>query len=241
MCVSLAEAGVIGATRIFEGKMGFLQAYSPGKKYLQRLVAGLGHEWVWLESSLKPYPACRMTHAFIELCGNQHTARPQGLGPEDVSEIILTMSPANFLLVGDPTPNKIHPSNVIDAQFSAYFQSANALLYGSATGLAAYGKLQDPAIHALCDKIGVNTDDTMTGFAAKLSIQWSNGKREALEQQYPLGEVQHPFTRDKVDEKFLSLAGPVYGEQKAKAIVGAIDRIDEGGSGNVMDLIRMLR
>lgn len=70
MCVGLAEAGVVGATNAIEGKMGFLQAYSPGEKDLDRLVRGLGKEWCWLSSSLKPYPACRMTHCFIEIAGS---------------------------------------------------------------------------------------------------------------------------------------------------------------------------
>lgn len=240
MCVNLAEAGVIGATRIIEGKMGFLHAYSPNpNKDLQRLTADLGTEWEWLTSSLKPYPACRMTHAFIEIAGNLHDSHSNGkVAPSDISSVKLTMSPSNFLLVGDPTPNKIHPTNVIDAQFSAYYQVANALLYGSNTGLQAYQKLQDTTLHQACDCISIETDAAMTQFGAKLHIQWADGTRETKEQQYPLGEVQHPFTRDKVDAKFLSLAGPVYGKGKATEIIRLIDSLEKH---SVEDLLEKLR
>lgn len=237
MCISLAEAGVIGATKIIEGKMGFLQAYSPkADQDLYRLIKDLGSEWVWLNSSLKPYPACRMTHGFIELAGNIHTTR--SVQASDVKRIEITMSPVNFLLIGDPTPNKIHPSNNIDAQFSVYFQTANALLYGSTTGIQAYHKLQDPEIKSLCGKSIVKTDASMGGFAAVLRIEWVDGKIEEESMRYPLGEVQHPFTRDKVDEKFLSLAEPVYGEVKAKSIIDAIDNLERH---TVEDLFRLLR
>lgn len=237
MCVSLAEAGVIGATKIIEGKMGFLQAYSPkADQDLNRLVDGLGKDWVWLTSSLKPYPSCRMTHGFIELAGNIHAAR--SVKASDVKRIEITMAPVNFLLIGDPTPNKIHPSNNIDAQFSVYFQVANALLYGSATGIQAYHKLQDPEISSLCEKSVVKTDVAMEGFAAVLKIEWSDGNFEELTMRYPLGEVQNPFTRNKVDEKFLSLAEPVYGKQKAKAIIDLIDDLEKH---TVAELFRLLR
>lgn len=239
MCVSLAEAGAIGATRIIEGKMGFLQAYSPNPSPdLHRLTANLGSEWVWQASSLKPYPACRMTHGFIELCGDVAAARGGRVTASDVKLVTLTLSPSCNKLVGDPTPNKVHPENVIDGQFSAYFQSANALVYGSATGLKAYQRLQDPDINALCDKITVRTDGTMSGFQARMKIDWVDGTTEDFRQDYPLGEIQHPFTRDKVDEKFISLAGPVYGKGKARDIIRAVDGLEER---RVEDLLVLLR
>jgi len=229
MCINLAEAGVIGATRIIEGKMGFLHAYSPNKdKDLHRLTANLGSDWEWLKSSLKPYPACRMTHALIEIAGNLHDAHNNGnVKPSDIERVTLTMTAANFSLVGDPTPNKIHPENVIDAQFSAYYQVANALLYGSGTGMQAYHKLSDAQIHSLCDKISVEIDNSIKQFGAKLEITWSDGASETIDQAFPLGEPEHPFTRDRVDEKFVSLAAPVYGKGKAAEIIKLIDSLEE--------------
>lgn len=222
MCVSLAEAGVIGATRIIEGKDGFLQAYSPKPdKDLLRLVSGLGSEWVWLNSSLKPYPACRMTHTFIELAGNIASARK--VRSEDVKAIKLKLPPTNLLLVGDPTPNKIHPTNHIDAQFSVYFQVANSLLYGPNTGIQAYNKLSDPEIIALCSKTTVATDPALTVFAGWVRIEWSDGHVDEVQMQDPLGEVQHPFTRDKVDEKFLSLVEPSFGAARARKVISVVD------------------
>ena len=239
MCVALAEAGVIGATKIIEGKMGFFQAYSPNPSPdLRRLTARIGTEWIWLASSLKPYPACRMTHGFIEMCGNISASRGGRVTAADVRSITLAMPVSCNKLIGDPTPNKIHPENVIDGQFSAYFQSANALVYGSATGMKAYQRLQDPTINALCDKITVEVDATMINFQARMQIVWADGKVEDLRQDFPLGEVEHPFTRDRVDEKFLSLAAPVYGKGKAQDIIKMIDGLEQR---SVEDLLVLLR
>ncbi|KAM3421362.1 hypothetical protein BST61_g1759 [Cercospora zeina] len=141
VCVALAEAGVVGASRSIEGKYGFLQAYSPKvDQSLQRLTAGLGQVWVWLQSSLKPYPACRMTHTFIEMAGALHSSHACKLS--DIVAVQLQLPPTNILLIGDPTPNKIHPSNNIDAQFSVFFQVAHALLHGSITGMQTYDNVE---------------------------------------------------------------------------------------------------
>lgn len=188
----------------------------------------------------KPYPACRMTHAFIELAGKIHTRSSNPPSVADFSAIELKMGPANYILVGDPTSNKIHPTNPIDAQFSAYFQTACAVLYGAKTGdMGPYARLEDPAIHALTDKISVGADETMTtGFAAKMRVRWADGRVEDCEQWFPLGELQHPFGREKVVEKFFSLAVPVVGKERADGMVRAVEELEQGSVGALICLLR---
>ena len=236
MCVALAEAGVLGATCSIEGKFGFLQAYSPSQdKSLQRLTAGLGQEWVWLESSLKPYPACRMTHTFIEMAGNIHSTRV--VRAADVSAVKLRIPPTNMSLVGDPTPNKVLPENHIDAQFSVYYQTACALLHGSATGMRAYDMLGDTKIRALCTKTTVSGDPSMTDFSGRMRVEWSDGRVDEVQQQYPLGEVQHPFVKEKVEEKFMSLVEPVFGVNRAREIIEKVDALEEHTISHLLALL----
>ncbi|KAF2765429.1 2-methylcitrate dehydratase PrpD [Teratosphaeria nubilosa] len=242
LCVTLAEAGVLGAAKAIEGKNGFLKAYTPNPSIsLSRLTADLGSQWCWLASALKPYPACRMTHCFIEICGEINADRAEKGAPmllESIASITARMTPANHILIGDDTPNKRHPSNAIDAQFSVYFQVANALLYGARTGdMTPYSRLDDAAIHRLTDKVQVQVDESMSGFAAKMQIRWSDGSTEDFQQVPPLGEVQHPFSKDKVEEKFRSLAEPVLGKERAEEVVKRVCRLEEQ---NIADLIQLL-
>jgi 2-methylcitrate dehydratase PrpD len=234
VCVALAEAGVIGATKIIEGKLGFLHAYSPRQnKDMKLLTENLGTEWTWLASSLKPYPACRMTHGFIEMAGKMGDMKREG-----VDHIILTLNPQNYILVGDTIPNKLHPKNSIDAQFSAYYQVANAWLYGSSTGWKAYDKLNDAPLHDMCDRISVDQDASCRNFECRIKVRWTDGKELEEVLLEPLGEVSHPFTRDKVDEKFHSLADPVYGKGQAKTIIDMVDCIEKH---SVVELLGLLQ
>jgi 2-methylcitrate dehydratase PrpD len=246
LCVNLAESGVIGAKAIIEGKNGFLKAYSSNQPDLSRLTKGLGHHWVWLDSALKPYSACRMTHALIELAGNVHadfaTEKKRLPLPDDILDITIWIPVSNFILVGDPTPNKIYPQNVVDGQFSAYFQVANALLYGSRTGLQAYKKLRDPAINALTSKTTVVADHSaVRGFPGKMRITWQDGTVEEKYQEYALGEVQHPFERARVEEKFFSLMDPFYGRDKAEEILRTVNDLETATTEKLLKLLQQER
>ena len=120
LCVSLAEAGVKGSSRVFEGTSGFLHSYTD-KAVLKGLVEGLGNEWIFLGTALKPYPACRMTHASIEIA--EKISKEKAVTVESIS---VTLSPTCWNIVGVPKPNKIRPENIVDAQFSIYVQAAIA-------------------------------------------------------------------------------------------------------------------
>ncbi|RMY75448.1 hypothetical protein D0862_13934 [Hortaea werneckii] len=280
MCVGMARAGVVGAEGALEGASGVFRGYTaePERVDLRRLVAGLGMEgdgegrgkgkedWEVCRSSLKPFPACRMTHGFIEMGGElgeewvrsrmaDGVASVGGRGsgneggtvgiarslPEDIEGIELFMSPENFILIGDPTPNKRHPTNNIDAQFSAYFQVAHALLYGAKTGdMGAYSRLDDPGINVLTEKIVVRTGDGMKQFSARMKIRWNGGETVERSQEFPLGEMEHPFTRERVVEKFHALADPEVGEERAREILRLVDGLAGGGT-RIEDLIKSLR
>ncbi|KAH9842262.1 Cis-aconitate decarboxylase [Teratosphaeria destructans] len=243
LSVTLAEAGVTGAAKAIEGKSGFLKAYTPNPSIsLSRLTADLGVQWCWLDSALKPYPACRMTHCFIEICGAIHVDQAEKAVSRlesDIASITVRMTPANHILIGDDTLNKRHPNNAIDAQFSVYFQVAHALLYGARTGdMTPYSRLDDAAIHRLTDKVRVQVDESMSGFAARMQIRWSDGSTQDFEQVYPLGEVQHPFGKENVEEKFRNLAVPVLGKERAEVVVEKVSSLEEQ---SIAELVQLLR
>lgn len=241
MSVALAEAGVLGAAQILEGTFGFLHAYSPKEdKDLAYLTADLGQRWEFLETSLKPFPACRMTHGFIENATKLGRERGAGYATaRDVKQITCSLSKANVSVVGAPIPNKIHPGNMVDAQFSAYFTTANSFLYGSDNGVRCYeaDRLADPEIRALSDKIVCVGDDGIKHFGSRLKVEYANGQTEEVDIPFPLGEPQYPFTREQVEAKYFSLVKPVLGEKRAVEIRDAVNEIEKH---TVVELLGML-
>ncbi|ETN45392.1 uncharacterized protein HMPREF1541_09223 [Cyphellophora europaea CBS 101466] len=249
VCVALAEQGVVGATRIFEGKMGFLNAYSPNQeKDLSRIIKDLGEEWVFVETSLKPFPACRMTHGGIEMADKLANKRRQkGITSnadlvKDVKSIEVRLRTANMSLVGDRTENKVHPKAEVDAQFSAYFQVAHAYLWGSQQGVKAYGRLGDQDVSALCDKIKCVVDDEdpgLLGMGSRIIVDYEDGSREDTTITEPLGEPSHPFERSAVELKFKGCMEPVYGPKTSQEVLKMVDGISKG-QGSVTELMKLL-
>lgn len=263
MCVSLAEAGVIGADAIIEGDLGLLQGYTDRDRAdvdWSRLISDLGTRWEFTDSALKPYAGCRMTHGFIEIADSlgkyiregkfaDKKVHPEGL--KCIKKIRCIMPKPSMILVGQTLPNKIHPQNIVDAQFSAYYQTANAICFGGTHDMAAYApeRLQDSNIRGLCSKTECLVDERMTGFACRMDVflQDEDGnvvdvvKRTLPE---PLGERQHPFVREKVEAKFLGLMKESYEprQNRSNEVRSLVETISKGGNdgGVILKLMGLL-
>ena len=234
LCVHLAEAGVRGAEKCFEGRFGVFHAYSSKSPNLKALTKNLGLEWEFMGTALKPFPACRMTHGAMDLASSMAASTDR----EGVESITVTIRPACVDIVGTPVPNKIHPQNVVDAQFSMYFQVAAAWLYGCNVGWAVYEKLDDPKISDLSERINVVADDNIDGLETKLTAKWANGSEKSARLFRPLGEESNPFTKDRIDQKFFSLTCPVYGQKIAAEIKDLVDDLENHSIAELMRLVK---
>lgn len=235
MCVALAEAGVTGASNIFEGKWGFLHAYSDSPR-LEGLTDGLGNQWLFTATALKPYPACRMTHSAIEIAARVSADNSPARMPK---RIAVRLSPACYNIVGVPSPNKRHPKTTVDAQFSIYYQVAVAWIYGADLGWAAYeaAKMNDKDVADLCDMIEVVSDKDVLNLETRMVFDLEG--QDTIEERliYPLGEQENPFDGDKVRRKFRSLAEPVYGVDATKSIMELISGLDNVSTQDIMKLL----
>lgn len=232
LCIALAEAGVVGSSKALEGKAGFFHSYSANAD-MGSLTKGLGQEWIFLDTALKPYPACRMTHTSIEMA--ERMARENPSVP--VESITVAMHPVCWNIVGIPQPNKIRPENIVDAQFSNYVQTAIAWLHGSKIGWAAYDKIYDADVQALAGRVTVISDKEVVPLGARFDVKWQDGTEKTDRLDVPLGETSNPFSLERIHEKFLSLAKPVYGD-RASDILDVVQNLEKH---RAMDLISLLK
>src|SRR6202011_3337806 len=140
----LARSGFIGPASVFEGRLGVLHAFSDAP-FPDRLLADLGQPLQVMRVSIKPYACCRYNHGLID-CVLQ-LVRTHRFAPEDVERMRLGVLTGGAVLVADPIDQKRNPQSIVDAQFSAPYAAAAALVFGSG-GIDVYTpeRLRDPTV-----------------------------------------------------------------------------------------------
>ena len=121
IAASLARECFRGAVDAVEGKAGFLRSYAPNPVF-ENAVAGLGRVWETMAIAIKPYPACRYSHAAIDALLELRAAH--GLDWKDVEAVEVGLPQTGWKIIGDPEADKQQPKNVVDGQFSMPFVAA---------------------------------------------------------------------------------------------------------------------
>ena len=211
MAAALAREGFVGAAEPIEGRHGLLQGYSDGARP-DRAVEGLGEDWETLKVAVKPYPCCRYAHAALD--GLIELRTRHGLGAADIEAVEIGLHRNGVVLVGEPTAAKRRPRNVVEGQFSMPFAAALVLDQGR-FGWDDYGRLGEPGLEALCDRVAVTADPQVEAmsphpFGARVTLQTRRGRFEQRVAD-PSGEPASFPDEAALAGKFLALAGPVLG------------------------------
>ena len=208
MAATLAREGFRGAADAIDGKHGFLTGYSDGAK-AARATAGLGEVWETMRIGVKPYPACRYTHAAVD--GLLQFRAEHGWNADEIEAVTVGLHRNGITLVGAPLEEKRRARSIVEGQFSMPFAVAAALLRGR-FGWDDYDLLGQPATDALSDRVTVQRDESLEGlrhpFGATLSVT-AHGQTHHLRIPDPSGEPETFPTAESARAKFCALAGPV--------------------------------
>ena len=224
----LARSGFSGPKSVFEGRLGLLHAYSDAADP-DRLLADLGRQLQVMRVSIKPYACCRYNHGLIDCV--LRLSREHHVQPIDVERIRLGVLTGGALLVAEPIEQKRTPRSVVDAQFSAPYAAAAALVYATG-GIDAYtpDKLADPTIRELMARTECYRDATLDAnyprlWPAAAEIHLRDGRVLATRIEHASGEPENPVPRAALVDKFVSLAAESLSEDPA-AIAQRILSID---------------
>jgi 2-methylcitrate dehydratase PrpD len=219
----LAKMGVTGPADFLLGRYGYLTAFEP-EHDLEPLLSALGTRFENTRIAVKPYAACRGTHAAIDLARAIHSAHGS-LGAEHIDRIDITVSPEVYQLVGGPREARLRPETSSAAQFSLHFIVATALLTGQ-VGLAAtqLDRLTDPRTLALADRIHVAFDDScrtdnIIG-CTRLVLRPTSGAIIELSNDQPSGGSSNGISRNMLRAKLEDCI--VYAGRKIRS--GQLDR-----------------
>lgn len=226
----LARAGFVGPLSVFEGRLGVLHAYSDAG-LPERLLADLGNPLQVMRVSIKPYACCRYNHGLIDC---MLALRPQ-FAISDVARIRLGVLSGGALLVADPIEQKRAPVGVVDAQFSAPYAAAAALVFGRGDISVYSGEcLSDPDVRGLMAVTECYRDETLDAdyprrWPAAASIELRNGQVLSTRVEYATGEPENPVSREALIAKFVSLAERADAEVLAARLL-ALDTAEDLGA-----------
>lgn len=208
IAASLAAEGFVGAADALTGKYGFLRGYTDGADPAHA-VADLGSVWETLRIGVKPYPACRYTHAAID--GLLDLCERHDLVSADITRIVVGLHRNGIALVGAPINEKRRARTVVDGQFSMPFAAA-VVLQRQRFGWDDYDLLGQAETDAISDRVEVVCDPGLEGlrhpFGATLVVETA-GHTWRLRIPDPSGEPETFPSPEQSARKFRALTDPV--------------------------------
>jgi 2-methylcitrate dehydratase PrpD len=190
----MAGRGINGCKDALER---FLTVYYQDEYNAQILLADLGKKFRGAETSIKPWPACRSTHACIQ--ASLEIIMKHNIEPDQIKEVTLIVgrqSQPNC----EPLEVRRHPKFSIDAKFSLPFAVAVALAKKKVEITHFLQEnLADPGVLEMAEKITYKVEPAFGLFIpAAVDIKTKDGKvfSERVELIYgnpkkPLSQADH--------------------------------------------------
>lgn len=122
-----AACGMTGPRDVFSGPSGFFETFGRMREGAGGWLEGLGEEFEFTSTGLKPYPCCRYVHPAIDAA--LELRREGGAPGEVIREVVVSVPPVRSLdYVARLFPLK--GATTVDRQFSLPYVTALALLRG---------------------------------------------------------------------------------------------------------------
>ena len=224
----LADAGVTGPDRIFEGDAGWGMAVAGAVDYAG-LLAPNG-EFRFMRSRIKAYASVGPSMAPVQAAVDLHVSGEAD--PSRIGEIIVRL-PQQVVDSPSVDERKRYPGNRETADHSYHYCVAIALLEG-ACGPAQFDedRLRSPIVRELLGKVRIEADDEFTHLRAQgvsggsVELVFRDGSRVETRVPYPPGHARNPFTPAQLEAKFDALASPHFDPQRRAAIKRAVRTLD---------------
>jgi 2-methylcitrate dehydratase PrpD len=225
MAVQLVEAGVTGQRDGIGFTYGTVIAdgFDP-----QRMVAGLGKEWLITQGYFKLHPSGRYSHAAIDALQAALATLPEGrLEVARIRRIEVKAFQMAALLAGK------NITTSFGAKFSIPFALATILVHGR-SGIDCFDMkaVENPLVQALVARIDVSEDpDHTRAYPARqrcdVLIHLEGGGTVRGHCEIMKGEPANPHRREEVEKKFYDLTVPVWGAERADALYSALLKLED--------------
>ncbi|MCC7346380.1 MAG: MmgE/PrpD family protein [Variibacter sp.] len=211
MSAVLAEQGLVGPERVFQGEFGYFKAYHDNKYRAEGLARGLGAEWQLAGISIKYYPCCFLSHFAIDAM--RQMRETQQLRADDIDAITVRVTQGTYNVVCAPAEAKRRPTTTQEALFSLPYTVANAAVHGHLQiAHMTRDAIADPQVLALAQKVSMVVDEELEREFSRVigpsivEVALKNGREAALRVDAVKGHPKNPMSFDECAEKFWSCA-----------------------------------
>lgn len=246
ICAELAHRGITGPENFLDGVYGYFHLFAKGKYDKETVVKGLGDKFEMTNTLFKSHPSCGGTLASTDAILD--IIKEDGITPEDVSDIHVTVSPYHYKLAGHQFEIGDNPR--VNAQFSIQYCVANALVRGIPK-LQHFEEsyVKDPKIMELINKIyvasfsGEKGSESLDKRATTTDMKVTTVKGDIFHRRVdiPRGFPGNPLPEDEHVVHFkdyLSYGTKPLSEKNTEKIISLVDTFDK--IGDVRQLIPLL-
>jgi len=234
LAADLARLGFTGATRILEGERGFFRATAAGVDP-SRVTDRLGEQWKITENCYKLHSCCAHTHTAIDVALDIRARRGWTTREalDAIASVDLETYGAGYDVVKDP-----NPSTPYRAKFSIAYCTSAALLEGR-VGLEQFSvdrvgddEIAEPAIAALLPRVRVSVRDDLTHayparWPTNVVVTLRDGSVECGMNDFPRGNPEYPVSTETLEDKFVRLVAPRFGDALALRALGTVRSLAE--------------
>ncbi len=222
----MARAGMTGPAHILDAEDGGLYPAVSDCFDMARLTAGLGRGYEITRIDKKPYPCCRTTHPAIDAALRLREER--GLRLEQIRSVLVETYEVGVLQCGFAR----YPESPVEAKFSIPFTCAAAFARGRVTrGEFSRELLEDPQVRRVAEATSVTACEDFTRryperWGSRMTVTLESGEALTCQIDDMSGSVAAPLSPERERDKFLDLAVPSLGRERAEELLEDLARLE---------------
>ncbi|MCB2106805.1 MAG: MmgE/PrpD family protein [Rhodobacteraceae bacterium] len=223
----LVAAGIEGPKDVISGQWGYLPLFE-GDYDMEPVWSEIGKVFRLTQVGHKPFPSGRLTHFAVD--GLQQLQAKHGFAPSDIAHIEVRCPPLAHRLVGRRPRLGAEPNY---SKLCIPFVAARTLMTGGVLQDDFTPEiLNDPATHALAEKVTVILDDNpdLNAFGPQtITVRLASGAIHEITIERAIGDPRNPLPRERQIEKFWrcwDLAAKPLPRENGERLIERIDHLD---------------
>jgi len=232
IALEMARIGLTGPKEVFSGRYGYFPVYHPQRYDMNHFTKDLGKSWEIKNTSLKPFPCCKLIHTAIQ--GAFDLRREHGISPEEIAEVRAGINREDYDMICEPLSIKRNPRTVVDAIYSLPYALSVAFMQGK-IGLEDFTVegIKRPHLLEFAKTIYPVKDENLPkatdkGIPAWVSITLKDGKKYDCYTEAVKGSPTIPMSVDERYAKFFDcLNYAQYPQETGSRLLESLEHLED--------------